>query len=790
MNMILHNIKVAVRNLMKYKLQTAISVLSIAIGIVTLALVHSLIDGYRLPYIYNTPHFDRSYSVSFKTLSEGKPVRINSEIIRDIKKKVGASCAEKVLVAWSEDMLVPTEFHLADSTVRKGYCRIRMIDSDYAEYAGLQSAVTGHAIARLQPGEAIVSEDFAKRNFLDRNPIGAVQKLTLTGYMQVPIKIVDVFKSVSLYDKPISNDSFYFLGDDNTVNHNYDIEIIPLCMNIVLVEGFTEQRLLKELNDCVKPYGMYADVSKVSDDLELSNIVIIRMLSYIIGSLILLAAVIGFLRVRTQTFWLRRRELALRIVNGASRAGLFGMLFMEIAIIVVLSVIVAILLGAFLQDFLNLRLGLFFMAYTDYQVNCLWQYSLVIGGVLLVICSFIAWLTLLFICRSGRSLVKSFRHSRHLMRHAMLGLQTSIVVMTLCGIFILLNGGVRMIKACNVPENDSKYKEYLYYNPEDYYFKWEGLLNEIKRLPDLDKIIYYSISALPVREFEESQNPDNSKEERLFQTICTDDPSLPAVVGMDVEWFNRDIDRKRCLLISDKLYRQFDELGLLDGNTMRLGYDNSVTHYIGGILKSVPYDMKGETLVAIAPEWNSYHDEYLLVPKSGKGKSLARSVDEAIARIAPECMNKMIYNYRERTNIFPDLVDTIRVGGLILGFVSLLLCAMAIFSCISLDTRARRKEIAIRKVNGAKSRDIYKMFGRVYALILILSIVVAIPVCVLINRWIESYVNDTVPLSIHLSPVVPIIFGSALIVLLVISIVGWQIHRVMQFDPAKIIAKE
>lgn len=35
--MIFHHLKVALRNLFKYKLQTTISVLSIAIGIVTLA---------------------------------------------------------------------------------------------------------------------------------------------------------------------------------------------------------------------------------------------------------------------------------------------------------------------------------------------------------------------------------------------------------------------------------------------------------------------------------------------------------------------------------------------------------------------------------------------------------------------------------------------------------------------------------------------------------------------------------------------------------------------------------
>ncbi|MDE5795415.1 MAG: ABC transporter permease [Muribaculaceae bacterium] len=790
MNMILHNLKVAVRNLMKYKMQTAISVLSIAVGIVMLAFVHSLTDGYRLPAIYHAPHYDRSYNVTFKSISKSEPARINSGIINDIKKKVGSTCAEKIVVAWEQDILEPTEFHLADSTVRKGYSRIGMIDSDYAEYAGLKSAATGITIVALHPGEAIVSEDFAKKHFLDRNPIGAVQTFTLSSDMQIPIKIVDVFKNVSLYDKPISNDSFYFYGDENTVKNNYDQEIIPLCMSIVLMKGFTEQQLMKELNECIAPYGLRAEISKVSEYLELSKIIAIRMLSYIMGSLILLAAIIGFLRIQMQTFRLRRRELALRIVNGASMMRLFGMLFTEIALLIGLSVIIAIFMSTMLQDFLDMKLSLF-MEYSEFQVKDLWKYSIVIGGGLMVICSLIAWITLLLIYKSGQGLAENLRRNyRHLGRYVMLGLQTSIVIITVCGIFILLNGEDHIIRACNMPEKDSQYKEYLYYHPEDYYFKWEGLLDEIKRLPDLDKAIYYSISTLPVREYEEFQNPDNSKEERHFQTICTDDPSLPDVVGMDVEWFIHDIDRNRCLLISEKLYRQFDELGILDSNTMRLGYNNVMTLPIGGIVRSIPYNMNGEALIAIAPEWTEYHDEYLLIPKFGKGKSLARSVDEVIVRIAPECLNKMIYNYRETTNIFPDLVDTIRIGGLILGCVSLVICAMGVFTCITLETRARRKEIAIRKVNGAKSMDIYKMFERVYALLLTLALAMAIPVSILVNRWVEKYVNDTIPESIHLSPVGPIILGSSIVILLVISIVWWQIHRVMQVDPAKIIAKE
>ena len=61
MNMTFHNLKVALRNLMKYKLQTVISVLSIAIGIVTLAFVHAVLGRVTFPSLYSQPYYDRTF---------------------------------------------------------------------------------------------------------------------------------------------------------------------------------------------------------------------------------------------------------------------------------------------------------------------------------------------------------------------------------------------------------------------------------------------------------------------------------------------------------------------------------------------------------------------------------------------------------------------------------------------------------------------------------------------------------------------------------------------------------
>lgn len=203
----------------------------------------------------------------------------------------------------------------------------------------------------------------------------------------------------------------------------------------------------------------------------------------------------------------------------------------------------------------------------------------------------------------------------------------------------------------------------------------------------------------------------------------------------------------------------------------------------------MPYDIAGETLLAIQPEMEDLGWEYMLVPKEGKGKALARSVDETIQRLEPQLINKLVFNYREKVNGIPGFVEAVRTGGWILGIVSLVICAMTIFSTIALDTRARRKEVAIRKVNGAKSKDIYQMFGRAYIILIIISLFIAIPLCVIFNSFVETFVTELDPKS-TLSPVWPIALGCIVVIVLILSIITYQIHKVMRIDPARIIAKE
>ncbi|MDR3309645.1 MAG: FtsX-like permease family protein, partial [Tannerella sp.] len=106
------------------------------------------------------------------------------------------------------------------------------------------------------------------------------------------------------------------------------------------------------------------------------------------------------------------------------------------------------------------------------------------------------------------------------------------------------------------------------------------------------------------------------------------------------------------------------------------------------------------------------------------------------------------------------------------GFVSL----------VSLTCEERRKEIAIRKINGATMFDILNIFFKEYFSLLIAGAVVAFPIGNYIMRtWLEQYVIQTsIPVWIYLSILM------ALIVVIVLC-VGWRVYKASVENPADVI---
>ena len=804
MNMIIHNLKVALRNLMKYKLQTLISMLSIAVGILTISLAHSFLSNLKLNALYDRPFIDRTYNVTLRSVTSGKKMEINGDIVRALKKDDALHSVEQIVLPLSGRYGIHSEFNLPDSTVRKGTLNAECIDPDFLRFAGFRSAITGQPITELKKGQAIIGEGLAKRIFGDKNPIGSIQEQT--GPVQpIPVMIVDVYKSIPIKGSDVSgsfeiSDELLFSLADRIEAQDHDLFFLLPWIHVVVKEGISEQQLIKEINELLFPFGAEAQMEKTLNKGEVRLYYAYKAAVYALSSLILLAAIIGFLRTQIQLFRIRRGELALRIVNGAHRRELLAMLVAEPSIVISISVFLAILLGLPLQEFLQSNITQLVVKYQEITISHLWLYSIEIGGWLLIVVFFLAWLTLNRVCNAADGMAVNMRRSRsHTFRNVMLGFQIAVSLIFVCCTIIMLNTGRNMLKNCNIPDKDDLYADCILLRTdlirdEE---RSQRVCDAIACMPEVDRIEMYD--PLDGFDIQEIKNDPETLEKMggrsYFPSINTTDKDLPSLLGMEVEWLPGDIDRNECLLIGEELYRQLYDAGVLNGNTLSSscgGPRHMISLPVGGIINNIPYTKKLDEIVAISQYWkeNYMNMKHIVIPKQGKGKNLDKKVSHIIFSTDPENINNdyMVSNYRNSINWIPQAVSAVYVVCLVLGGVSLLVCSMGIYSAITLDMRGRRKEVAIRKVNGAKARDIYSMFGRLYVILIAVALIIAIPACVLFSRYVSEL--EIGGISSSVSIFFPIVSGSMIVAVLIFLIVYRQIREVLQTDTSRIISKE
>lgn len=121
----------------------------------------------------------------------------------------------------------------------------------------------------------------------------------------------------------------------------------------------------------------------------------------------------------------------------------------------------------------------------------------------------------------------------------------------------------------------------------------------------------------------------------------------------------------------------------------------------------------------------------------------------------------------------------------IIAILCILISTFGIYSLVSLSAQQRKKEIAIRKVNGATFYHILQLFFREYLILVVISNLFALPIgYILMNRWLETYANH-----IHLTiwPFIAVFFITCVIVLLSIF---RQVKEAALANPAESVKAE
>ena len=798
MNMLLHNLKVALRNILKYKVQTLGSILSLAIGMVTLATVHSFLQNFRMASINHEPYYDRVYNLRFDSIQKRQSdhsIRINGDIVRAVKANGGPRCIEQGPYA-PNGMLTGgwAEFTLNGNTRRKTPLDAVPLDRHYPNFVGIRSAITGEKIKVLGPHDAIINEKQAKQIFGDKNPVGASIRLS-KDYGNYQLRLVDVYQDLSLTELDMSSSALFYSPwelEDMDPEQFYAVNLY-----VVLKEGCTPQQLKAEVNSRLKPLGLKVKTEKLKDRLseEYSTVAIACSITYLIGSLILLAAIIGFLRMQTQLFWMRRREISLRITNGATRLQLFSMFATEVVMIVLVAYLVAVLMGAWICDYLakpqfaeiTSELG---------TISHLYLYSLVIGLVVMMLCLAIIWIVLSRICKHSQALESGMRRSHnHWFRNTMLGVQVMISMFFLGVTFCLLCWVGKMADFNHIPDDECAYKQSLYLQTNAAE-NVQRLRDKLIHLPQVERWIPYSWGFWKVNEL--AENEEFSKavwKDDLFVSYSnvtnyriqmTSDTSYLDFFKIKVNWKPK-ANRKKCILVNEELYKLMRQYHVAPNDILTV--DEIDSYQIAGMFQSIPYEGSMKTdiysFIVIDPKEAYGPTHYILVAKPGEYKEMQVAVDRMIQKLEPAVVKPMSSNLRDYMAMEMSAMEILQNIAWILAIVSLAICLISIFSTVMLDTKTRKKEVAIRKVNGALTRDITKLFGRTYLVITLIAMVFAV-VAMLLFHIVLSKMFDMV----EINPVFPIILSIVIVIGFIAAIIACQVRKIMKVDPSEILAKE
>ena len=791
MNMLLHNLKVALRNILKYKVQTLGSILSLAIGMVTLAVVHSFLQNFRMPSISHEAYYDRVYTIRFDSIQKRQtddPINANGDIIRAIKANGGLRCIEQGPYAHGLMSGGSAEFTLSDKTKRKMQLEPILIERHYPNFAGYRSAITGEKIKVLDTHDAIISKKLSQQIFGDRNPVGTSVNL-MKGDDNYQLRIVDVYQDLSLNEINGRPTALYF-SPCEFEDMDFD-QYFARQLYVVLKDGSTPQQLEAEANGRLKPLGLKTNIRPLKEQLDEENASSATgcSITYLISSLILLAAIIGFMRMHAQLFWMRRREISLRITNGATRLQLFSMFATEVVMIVLMAYIMAVFMGAWICDYLAMPQFAEIMFELG-TISHLYLYSLVIGLVVIVLCLAVIWIVLSRICRRTQTLDSGMRRSHnHWFRNTMLCVQVMISMFFLGVTFCLLCWAGKMAEYNHIPDDERPYKQSLYMQTYDAENS-QRLRDKLIHLPQVERWIPYSWGYWKIDELAENEEFSKAawQGDRIVTHYCirnTSDTSLLDFMKIKVNWKPK-ADKKKCILVNEELYKHMRQHRVAPNDMLTIDNDS---YKIAGTFQSIPYvqNMKYDmyTFIVIDPKFSYETNDYILVAKPGEYKEMEVAVDRTIQQLEPTVVAQMSTNLRNRIAFEMFMVEILQSIAWALAVVSLAICLISIFSTVMLDTETRKKEVAIRKVNGALTKDIAKLFGRTYMLICIIAMVFAV-VAMLLFHVVLSQIFDMV----EINPVVPILMGVLVVAVFIAVIIAWQVHKTMKVDPSEILAKE
>ena len=300
-----------------------------------------------------------------------------------------------------------------------------------------------------------------------------------------------------------------------------------------------------------------------------------------------------------------------------------------------------------------------------------------------------------------------------------------------------------------------------------------AVLDEVRRMLEVERVTYTNISS-SIADFSLIDYPrrDGGKS---FAVMQNGSPDYFAFFNIPMEGKLVSPDAGHQVYVSRRFKQLLDEEGY-DG-TVCLG---DVDYQVAGVYEALFAEVEQKNYVGSvffpSATAKSY---YILVDEHTSVREFQERLLQLCRKFIPETLPVDIH-------LLPDDDETKAAIGMmqmaltVLVVVSLLLVVLSIYSSISLDTQGRRKEVAIRKINGARPVNIFFLFAKVYLYIFAVTYVLACCLIYIVGIHIAGQFG-----SVRSWQWPVLLF--VLITLLLAAVSGYKIWQVMRLNPAEVI---
>ena len=775
--MIVHYLKIAWRNLLKYRTQTAVNIVGLAVGFACFAL--SLVwIRYELTYDRYHTGADRlylAYRVS-QTDATGYDLEVKDvvPVLRESFPEVEAVCGIS-LYRNIQGLNVPGEKAIGGARLSA--------DSAFMQMFGVR-VLAGDTDFLHNRDKIAVTEDYARRLFGKTDVVGEKIQDYYAGRMTVGAVLSSLSHSSLAFDywRGGWNDDYQLSGAPVLIRLRPDADIETFsrkAQDYKVVKDGKDTYPFQDVRWMPLTRYHYSDVN-ADQSVRFTYLVLFAG----VGLLVILGSLLNYLALFVTRMHIREREIALRRVNGASRWSLFVQFATEYALLVVVA-------------------GLVGMTFVELALPAFRRMSGVSGGVYGE--AFFYFLGVL-VLSLGMLLpfVLRIRHrtmGRARFRSLSIGVQIAMGVLFTFATVVLMKQ-LYFLRHTDLGWERKNIAVLHIYDMGDKYADLElfpRLRDDIARLACAEEVIDNHLPLLEMNIFGkekitdwEGHRPDDEPLEvlRLLESsVFTDFYGMTLLQGRmmsptDQQYAVLNETAARLLNLRQPVGthitvkgKQLEIIGLLKD-----------FHYTAPTVPVQPMLLVGEEGLGFMADlramgFGASHNARILIKYTGSFADLREDIQPLA-----EKHGVLQYELVRTEDLYQEYLQSETLMLRLLGVVSvvcIVVSAFGIFSMVTLSCERRRKEIAIRKVNGARVGDILRLFAREYLGLLVVASVVAFPVgYVLMRRWLESYVEQT-PISAWIYIV--IFVGMALLIALCI---GWRVWCAANENPADVVKRE